>query len=135
MSLEDEDIELEILKFKVLYENKGLMLSPEAQIHALSLSAGAKSKLLEETIKMVKRNLILFLFRVSWSSKYRIVLQAESVEAKFTAIPLLFWLVSPNNDLKDTIWKLLASLFEDLLIHRKNEMLLALIDLRWVLSG
>jgi hypothetical protein len=65
MSLEDEDIELEILKFKVLYENKGLMLSPEAQIHALSLSAGAKSKLLEETIKMVKRNLILFLFRVS----------------------------------------------------------------------
>jgi len=53
MSLEDEDIELEILKFKVLYENKGLMLSPEAQIHALSLSAGAKSRLLEETIKMV----------------------------------------------------------------------------------
>jgi len=53
MSLEDEDIELEILKFKVLYENKGLMLSPEAQIHALSLSGGAKSRLLEESIKMV----------------------------------------------------------------------------------
>ena len=71
MSLEDE--ELEILKFKVLYENKGLMLSPEAQIHALSLSGGAKSKLLEETIKMASTPIILLLLSfhfkfISWFS-------------------------------------------------------------------